>query len=175
MIATHKGSAAMQEDDKRAREHQDASHRSAAEWTTLILSGLIVATLIGAAFVEYFWVDEARGVKLEVSLAQEQTRHLDDLYTSPSPLRTPAQMAPRTCRSPSRSAMASRPWRNRPSSSTFSRTAAPPTASSSPLTTPPPTTSRPESARLRHRDPDGTRAALSLHARIEHIPQTIAQ
>ncbi len=83
MIATHKGSATMQEDDKRAREHQDASHRSAAEWTTLILSGLIVATLIGAAFVEYFWVDEARGVKLEVSLAQEQTRHLDDLYYIP--------------------------------------------------------------------------------------------
>ena len=66
-----------------AERGNDASGRSVAEWVTLTVSGLIVAALVGAALVEYFWLDEAPGVRLDVTLAPEQARQGDDLYYIP--------------------------------------------------------------------------------------------
>jgi uncharacterized protein (TIGR02588 family) len=62
---------------------QHAKGRSTAEWTTLAVSLLIVAALIGAALVEQFWFSEPPGVRLEVTLSPEQTRHVDDVYYVP--------------------------------------------------------------------------------------------
>ncbi|MGI8642917.1 MAG: hypothetical protein ACR2LS_02235 [Thermomicrobiales bacterium] len=68
---------------QQGRAEHGSRERSLAEWTTLIVSVLIVGTLIGAALVEYFWLDEARGVRLEATLALEQTRRVDDRYYIP--------------------------------------------------------------------------------------------
>lgn len=70
------------EDEKRA-EDPASSGRSVAEWVTLVVSGLIVAALVGAALVEHFLVDEPPGVRLEIALAVEQTRRAEDLYYVP--------------------------------------------------------------------------------------------
>ena len=51
--------------------------RSAAEWTTLAVSGLVVALLVGAALYEQFVRREPAGVRVAVELALDRAEERD--------------------------------------------------------------------------------------------------
>lgn len=83
MITTGDRAATGQDGAERVGERRDPAHRSVAEWTTLIVSALIVAALIGTALAEHFWVDTTPGVALAVTLEMDQTRRVDNRYYVP--------------------------------------------------------------------------------------------
>ena len=66
-----------QDDANRPRQ------RSVAEWTTLAVSAVIIAALIGVALFEHFAASEPAGAWLEVRLAPERTERRGDLFYVP--------------------------------------------------------------------------------------------
>jgi uncharacterized protein (TIGR02588 family) len=57
------------DDDEQSGEND---RRSIAEWTTLIVSALFVAALVGAALYEHFAREEPPGVRIAVELALDE-------------------------------------------------------------------------------------------------------
>jgi len=57
--------------------------RSAAEWTTLAASALVVALLVGAALYEHFVRDEPAGVRIAVEVALDQAEARDGVTYIP--------------------------------------------------------------------------------------------
>ncbi|MEA2510664.1 MAG: hypothetical protein QOJ59_151 [Thermomicrobiales bacterium] len=71
------------DDSDRGDDRQAPQARSAAEWTTLLGSLIVVAVLIGAAFYEHFGRDEPAGTWLAVELAPERSAKRGDQFYIP--------------------------------------------------------------------------------------------
>ena len=61
--------------------------RNAAEWTTLAVSFVVVAALVGAALFEYYARSEPAGTRVGVELAIDQAQRRGDLYYVPYTVR----------------------------------------------------------------------------------------
>lgn len=65
------------------KDRDESEPRTAAEWTVLAVSALVVALLVGAALYEHFAQDEPPGVRITVELALDQAEARDGLTYIP--------------------------------------------------------------------------------------------
>lgn len=65
--------------------------RTTAEWVTLIISGLMVALLVGAAIYEHVVRDEPPGIRIAVEIALDQAEERNGLTYVPFTVRNSGQ------------------------------------------------------------------------------------